>query len=153
MTPTEVRFEASTLATPEAISDLTDRLMAFLEEQGVEMRATHHTALVLNEVLTNLSTHGGCYDRPAKIIVSVGPDSVTGEIVDCGPPFDPRLAPEPSLDVAAADRPIGGLGLYLVKKLSSALEYQRRNEENCTIFAISRHAHGTGTALSEGAST
>jgi len=138
MTRPQTRFEASTFATSDAITDLTDQVMAFLSHHGVETRATHHTALVLNEVLTNLGTHGGCSDRPAKIALVVEPDKVTGEIVDAGPPFDPRLAPEPTLDVALDDRPIGGLGLYLVKKLSSALEYTRRNEQNYTSFAISR---------------
>jgi anti-sigma regulatory factor (Ser/Thr protein kinase) len=94
--------------------------------------------LVLDEVLTNLGTHGNCRDQPAKIAVVVAPDKVTGEIVDTGPPFDPRNAPDPSLDLAAGDRPIGGLGLYLVRKLSTALEYSRQNDENCTTFAINR---------------
>jgi serine/threonine-protein kinase RsbW len=75
----------------------------------------------------------------------VTPDKVTGEIVDKGPPFDPRLAPDPSVDVAADDRPIGGLGLYLVRKLSCSLEYARRNDENCMTFAIGRsNATGQG---------
>jgi anti-sigma regulatory factor (Ser/Thr protein kinase) len=132
------RFESSILATPEGISELTDKVMAFLEEQGVETRPTHHVALVLDEVLTNLGSHGNCRDQPAKIAVIVEPDKVIGEVIDTGPPFDPRNTPDPSLDLAAADRPVGGLGLYLVRKLSSALEYTRRNDENCTKFAISR---------------
>ena len=138
MTALTTRFETTALATEQGISDLTDRVLAFLEEQGVEARPTHHTALVLNEVLTNLGTHGGCQDRPARVVIAVEPDKVTGEIVDRGPPFDPRLAPAPALDLAADDRPIGGLGLYLVRKLSCALEYARRNDENCTIFAVKR---------------
>jgi serine/threonine-protein kinase RsbW len=140
MTAATTRFEATTLATEESISELTDRLMAFLQEQGVEARAIHHTALVLNEVLTNLGTHGDCRDHAARVAIAVEADKVTGEIVDRGPPFDPRLAPAPSLDLAADDRPIGGLGLYLVRKLSCDLEYARRNDENCMRFAIRRGA-------------
>ncbi len=138
MTRPETQFETSTLATSDAIADLTDQVMTFLSNHGVETRATHHTALVLNEVLTNLGTHGGCRDRAARIALVVEPDKVIGEIVDGGPPFDPRFAPDPAFDLAFDDRPIGGLGLYLVRKLSSALEYTRRNDENHTSFAISR---------------
>ena len=140
-TPPQARFEASTLPTPDAVAALTDRVIAFLEQQGVDARAAHHTALVFNEVLTNLATHGDCRDQPARIAVAVGPDEVTGQIIDAGPPFDPRLAPEPSLDVSLDERPIGGLGLFLVRKLSRSLEYVRRNDENCTIFAISREGN------------
>jgi len=147
MTAVTTRLESTVLATEDGISDLTDRVLAFLEEQGVEARPTHHAALVLSEVLTNLGTHGGCRDQPARVAMTVEPDQVTGEIVDRGPPFDPRLAPAPALDLAADDRPIGGLGLYLVRKLSCALEYQRRGDENCTTFAIKR-----GTASNNGTS-
>jgi phosphoserine phosphatase RsbU/P len=136
-----IRFESSTLATPEAIDALIDRVIAFLEQQGVDARATHHAALVLSEVLTNLATHGDCRDRPAKIAITAEPDRVVGEIIDSGPPFDPLLAPEPSLDVSVAERPIGGLGLFLVRKLCNSLEYVRRNGENCLIFAISREGN------------
>jgi anti-sigma regulatory factor (Ser/Thr protein kinase) len=135
------RFEASTLPNPEAIAAVTDQVMAFLEQHDVDARAAHHTGLVLSEFLTNLATHGGCYDRPAKIAVTVKPDKVTGEIVDSGPPFDPRLAPEPSLDVSLDERPIGGLGLFLVRKLTCSLEYARRNDENCMIFAVRREGN------------
>ncbi len=138
------RFEASTLPTPDAIAALTDQVVAFLERHDVDVRATHHTGLVLNEVLTNLATHGRCSDRPAKIAVTVGADSVTGEIVDSGPAFDPQLAPEPSLDVSLDERAIGGLGLFLVRKLTSSLEYARRNDENYMTFAVRREGGTDG---------
>jgi serine/threonine-protein kinase RsbW len=150
MTPPQARFEASTLATPEAISDLTEQVMAFLGGQGVEVRATHHAALVLDEILTNLGTHGGSPDRPARISIAVEPDKVVGAIVDTGAPFDPRFAPEPSLDLGADDRSIGGLGLYLVRKLSCTLEYARRDGENCTTFAISRGSAPSGGSENNG---
>lgn len=132
------RFEATIMATPESISDLTDRVMTFLDDGGVESRATHHTALVLSEVLTNLGTHGNCRERPAKIAVTIAPDQVAGEIVDSGPPFDPRLASDPSVGLSADERPVGGLGLYLVRQLSGSLEYTRLNDENYTRFVINR---------------
>lgn len=131
-------FETCVLARPEAMSDLTGKVMAFLDERGVDTRATHHVALVFEEVLTNLATHGNCRDLPAKVAVKVASDRIIGEIIDAGPAFDPRLAPEPPVASAAADRPVGGLGLHLVRKLSADLEYARRNGENYLKFAISR---------------
>jgi anti-sigma regulatory factor (Ser/Thr protein kinase) len=144
MTGLQARFERSMLPTPEATSELTDEVMAFLDQHGVEVRVAHHTALVLSEVLTNLATHGHCPDQPARVAVTVEPGQVSGEIVDKGSPFDPRQAPDPDLDAAAADRPIGGLGLYLVRKLSCSLEYARRNDENCMTFAIRRGGTAQG---------
>jgi len=132
------QFETSVLARPDAMSNLTDKVMAFLSKQGVDSRATHHVALVFEEVLSNLATHGNCRDIPAKIAVSVSPDKVIGEIIDAGPPFDPRLAPRPPIGGPVADRPIGGLGLHLVRKFSSDFEYVRQNDQNLMRFAIER---------------
>jgi hypothetical protein len=58
------RFNANVLARPEAISHLTEKVMAVLSEQGVDARATRHVALVLAGVLTNLGTHG---DYPQEL--------------------------------------------------------------------------------------
>ena len=131
-------FEASALATPEGISALTDTVLAFLSEHGVEARPTHHVAMVLEEFLINLGTHGRCTDKPARISLTIEPDTIRGEIIDRGPPFDPRIAPDPILDTPLADRQEGGLGLYLVRKVTCALEYANRGGENCTRFAIAR---------------
>lgn len=136
------QLETSVLARPEAMSDLTEKVIAFLSEQGVDSRASHHVALVFEEVLANLATHGNCRDIPAKIAVRVSPDKVIGEIIDAGPPFDPQLAPEPPLHVLADDRPIGGLGLHLVRQLSSDLRYARQNDQNFTTFAVDRSGRG-----------
>ena len=131
-------LKATALATPEGIAQLTDDLMSFLQREKVDRRATHHVALVVEEVMTNLGTHGNCRDKPARITVTIEPKQIKGEIIDTGPEFDPRQAPAPNLEASAEERGIGGLGLHLVRELSSALEYSRRNGENCTMFAIAR---------------
>ena len=133
-------FTAAVLARPEAISGLTERLLHFLAEQQADSRATHHVALIVEELLTNIGTHGECPDTPVRVSVTVAPGQITGEIIDSGSPFDPREAPEPDVDSAAADRPVGGLGLFLVRRFTTALEYARRNGENYTTFAVPRGA-------------
>lgn len=131
-------FTASVLAQPDAISALTERLLRFLEEQQVEARAKHHVALIVEELLTNIGTHANCRDTPARLSVTVAPEEVRGEIVDGGNPFDPREAAEPDVESDAVDRPVGGLGLFLVRRVTSALEYAHRNGENYTTFAVPR---------------
>ncbi|AXK82952.1 ATP-binding protein [Pseudolabrys taiwanensis] len=131
-------LEIEVLATSEAISALTEKVLAYLEEQQVDSRAAHHVALVVEEIVTNLGTHGNCRDKPAKIRLMVEPAQVTGEIIDTGPPFDLRLAPDPAIEAPLEERPIGGLGLYLIRKLTSTLEYSHQNGQNLTTFAIAR---------------
>jgi anti-sigma regulatory factor (Ser/Thr protein kinase) len=130
-------LQAIALATPETISRVLGDVMAFLQRTGVDARATHHVALVIEEILGNLGTHGDCRDRPARITVNVEPSRVRGEIVDQGPPFDPRTAPAPDLATPADERPVGGLGLHLVRQLST-LAYSRQNDENRMTFFVAR---------------
>ena len=54
-----------------------------------------------------------------------------------GPAFDPRTAPAPDLTTPATERPEGGLGLHLVRQLST-LEYSHQNGENRMTFFVTR---------------
>jgi len=131
-------FDAEIAVVPDAIAQLTQRTSEFLREAGVDEYAAYHVALVLEEMLTNVGTHGKSPGVPATVKITVEPDRVRGEIVDSGPFFDPRSAPAPDLGADLADRPIGGLGLFLTRQLASDLDYARRGGQNFTSFSISR---------------
>jgi serine/threonine-protein kinase RsbW len=132
------RFAVEIAPSPEALGRLTDDVTAFLRGAGVDARAVHHVALVIEEVLTNVATHGGCPDAPATVALEVQPDRIAGEIGDRGRPFDLREAAPPDIGASIEDRKIGGLGLYLVRELTSALDYRREGEQNWTTFCILR---------------
>jgi anti-sigma regulatory factor (Ser/Thr protein kinase) len=132
------RFDTELLVEPSAIALLTLRASEFLRNAGVDEHATHHVALVLEEMLSNVGTHGRSSGMPATVHIAVESDRVRGEIVDSGHFFDPRAAPDPDLGTDVADRPIGGLGLFLIRRLASELDYARREGRNFTVFSIPR---------------
>jgi serine/threonine-protein kinase RsbW len=136
------RFAADIVPTPEAISRLTDRISRFLRDAGVDARAVHHVALVIDEILTNVASHGGNPDAEATVAIEVEPGRVAGKIADRGRPFDPRAAPAPNTEAAIEDRMTGGLGLHLVRQLSSALDYWRDGQQNWISFCIPRASKG-----------
>src|SRR5262245_2005723 len=138
MNPPTTRFAANTALTPAAISQLTDDVADFLRGAGADARAVHNACLVIDEILTNVVTHGGSPDAPASVAIEVRTDHVFGEIGDWGAPFDPRSAPEPDLGAPIEERAIGGLGLHLVRKLTSALEYRYDGKQNWTTFCVPR---------------
>jgi len=132
------QFAAELIAEPQAISALTDRVATFLAGCGVDARAAHHMALVLDELLTNVATHSEGPEAPVSVNLTVAPDRVSAEVVDQGGMFDPRTAPVPDLSGGVAERPIGGLGLLLVQKVTQSLNYERAGNRNKTTFSISR---------------
>jgi serine/threonine-protein kinase RsbW len=95
-------------------------------------------ALVLDELLTNVATHGSAMEGPASVRLSVSPDRVMGEVVDCGPGFDPRQQRHVDISAGAQERPIGGLGLLLVGRVTERLDYERVGDRNRTTFWIRR---------------
>jgi serine/threonine-protein kinase RsbW len=57
--------------------------------------------------------------------------SLTLEFIDNGIAFDPLNQPDPDLgNPDALDRPVGGLGIYLVKELTDHQDYERRSDKN-----------------------
>jgi serine phosphatase RsbU (regulator of sigma subunit)/anti-sigma regulatory factor (Ser/Thr protein kinase) len=76
--------------------------------------------LCLEELITNIITHGlkGRSDCIIRVRMSISVEWLEIILKDDAPPFDPfRSAPEPDLDLDLANRPIGGLGVHLVKAL------------------------------------
>jgi serine/threonine-protein kinase RsbW len=132
------RFAADIVPNPMAIAGLTGDVADFLRGAGVDARAVHHVALVIEEILTNVATHGGSPDAQATVALEVQPDRISGEIGDCGKPFDPRSGPDPDITAPIEERRIGGLGLHLVRKLTSVLDYRRDGKQNRTAFCIPR---------------
>lgn len=131
-------FETSVLVHPAAISGLTDQILKFLQSAGVDARSGHHVALALEEILTNLATHGNCAGQPVKVRLAVEPDKVRTEIVDPCTFFDLRQAPEPDLNAEIEDRAVGGLGLFLIRQFASDIDCVRRDGMNFTTFSVVR---------------
>jgi anti-sigma regulatory factor (Ser/Thr protein kinase) len=104
----------------------------------VDTRAAHHVALACDELLTNLGSHGNSADKPATVRISVEPDMVKAEILDSGPAFDIRTAPDPDLSRSVEDRQVGGLGLFLIRQFAREIGYDRRDGINRTTFAVKR---------------
>src|SRR5258708_5789995 len=100
-------FAAALYPQPDAVSPPTGRAAAFLVQSGVEARAAHHTALVLDELLTNVATHGGA-EASVSVSLMISPDRVTVEVVDGGALFDPRVEQTPDVSAGAQERPLGG---------------------------------------------
>jgi anti-sigma regulatory factor (Ser/Thr protein kinase) len=51
-------------------------------------------------------------------------------LVDQGKPFDPTKHPEPDVSLPIEERPIGGLGIHLTRKMMSSFKYERAGGEN-----------------------
>lgn len=88
--------------------------------------------LAVEELVTNVATHG--YADGARHEFSVrldfGDDLVRAVVADDAPAFDPFARAEVDTTVPLVARPLGGLGVHLVKKLTDRCDYERRDGRN-----------------------
>lgn len=124
------------------------RLATFLEEFCAPLDPTPKDSLALQlaleEIVTNVINHGYTDGQPHTFTValsSAAPDRVTVVINDDAIAFDPLARAEVDTTLPLEDRPIGGLGVHLVKKLMDTAHYERRDGHN--ILTLERILHRT----------
>lgn len=96
-------------------------------------RAVMEVVLATEEVLMNIITHaypGGRGDVRIAVEPQTAPRGLRLIVADDGIAFDPLAAPEPDLTIPLEERPIGGLGILLVKRMMDRVAYERRGGEN-----------------------
>ena len=110
------------------------------EAEGWEPGLVFQIKLVVEEIGTNIVKYGydEAGDSDIRITLTSEADTLTMEIIDDGKPYDPFTeAPPPDLDSSVPERPIGGLGVYLVQRLMDDAHYRREDGRN--IVTLIKH--------------
>ena len=112
------------------------QLADFIETIANEMRLDQGLAMSLNLALEEAVTNVILYAYPAgsdglvDIEAIMGKDILEFIISDSGVAFDPTAAPEADISLGVEDRPIGGLGIFLVRNIMDTVSYQRTDGKN-----------------------
>lgn len=95
--------------------------------------------MALDEVLTNVVLYAYPEDRRGTVGINLSRDgnTITAQIVDHGKPFDPTAHPTPDTTLPIEQRPIGGLGIHLVRNLVTSLRYFREQGANHLVLTTS----------------
>ena len=110
---------------------------AFLDEvleggMNAKSAALH---VILDEICSNIVNHSGAtFFEVAIDPASPGRPSIRLAFTDDGVAYDPLAHADPDTTLPAEERPIGGLGIMMVKKMASAVAYRRENGRN--VFTV-----------------
>lgn len=131
--------EKKTLVLKNDISELrklAETIADFGRKNNFSRKVIGDINLALEELISNTISYGYSDAKEHRITINfdLRQAELTLEIIDDARAFNPLEIPEPNIDQPLEERKVGGLGIYLVRKLMDKLEYSRQEEKNILII-------------------
>jgi len=125
-------------ASAGSISALSEFVRGGAVAAGVAATEFEKLDLILEEILINVARYAY---TPETGVVEVaytpaGSSKLRVEIADFGRVFNPLEVDPPDLSRGLADRPIGGLGVFLVRSMVDSISYRREEDRNILSFTF-----------------
>ena len=115
---------------------LADAVSRFCRGVGLPDELGLDLQLALEELFANSVMHGKSVDPDGVVVrLELKGDRIEAELEDGGVEFNPLHQPDPEIGGALLGRSVGGLGVYLVRKLMDKLEYRREGGRNHTVLS------------------
>ena len=95
--------------------------------------------LATDEAVTNIIVHG-YEEKEGDICVTVchEPDACVVILADNAPAYNPNNAPRPDINAPLSARPLGGLGVHLIRHLMDELHYQQKSDGSNELILVKR---------------
>jgi anti-sigma regulatory factor (Ser/Thr protein kinase) len=128
-----------------ASRDALPRVRSFVEDAcdraGISHAHCLRLMLVVEELFVNtvVHGHGGDTDAPVRLRLTVTPEAIAVRYEDTARPFDPFATVEaPDAGTDLAERPVGGLGVRLIRSMAQDIRYGRCEGWNRVTLRLSR---------------
>ncbi len=123
--------------TVAAVTENIPRVTAFVEERldalGCPMKTKMMVSVAVDELFGNIALYA--YDdvtgsATVRVSMEESPAAACVTFIDRGKPHDPLAKPDPDVTLSAEERPVGGLGIFMVKKTMDAMTYEYKDGQN-----------------------
>lgn len=117
----------------EYLDEIREFVGAIARDGGFSDKDVYNIQLATDEAASNIIEHAyeKITDGVLELSCSVRDDLITIVLVDHGESFDPSEIPLPDLKADLSDRKIGGLGIFLMRKLMDEVHYEvKPNKSN-----------------------
>ena len=117
---------------PESVPEICQWVYEEARRVGFAEREAERWVLAVEEVTINIVKYAYGESTAGTITVQIFPsgNGLTVQIADSGRPFNPLANPEPRLNASLEEREIGGLGIYLARKVMDRIDYEREDGKN-----------------------
>ncbi|GJQ32876.1 MAG: hypothetical protein HBSAPP04_17150 [Ignavibacteriaceae bacterium] len=115
-------------------------------EAGFLQKDVYDILIALDEILSNIVYYAYPNGKEGiiDIRIEMEGDDLTVSFIDEGIAFDPLAKADPDLAVPVEDREIGGLGIFIVKKLMNRVVYTREAGKNILVISKTKHGVNNG---------
>jgi serine/threonine-protein kinase RsbW len=119
------------------LATIRDFVETVSRELGLSERVFYDLRLAVDEACSNVIRHA-YKGRGGRLEVRIQRVEQGVEVVirDWGEVFNPTLVPEPDVTAALEDRPLGGLGLFLIYQMMDDVEFHFDEQEGNTLRMV-----------------
>lgn len=116
----------------EFLDEIRDFVGGIARENNFNDRDVYNIQLATDEAASNIIEHAydGISGGQIELSCGVEKDTIKITLKDRGIPFDPSAVPMPDLKADLSDRQIGGLGIFLMRKLMDEVHYESKPNGN-----------------------
>src|SRR5215216_6430174 len=124
----------------EFLDEIRDFVGEVARAGGFSDKDVYNIQLATDEAASNIIEHAYENQPDGILDLSCGSrkDAITIILIDHGESFDPSDVPPPDLKADLSDRKIGGLGLFLMRKLMDEVHYESRPDRSNILTMINR---------------
>ena len=129
--------EKTFAASMDTIPDIVGFVSETASGMGVHPKRVMHLELAVEEAAVNICSYA--YEIPpgeVTIRISRETEVVRIELVDAGVPFDPLAADAPDIRSELENREVGGLGIFLIRRMLDEVHYSRSGDRNILSLAV-----------------
>lgn len=112
-----------------AVMEFAER---YLEAERIPERERMKMLVAVDEITNNIMSYSGA--GKCSLECSLEGEEIIFRFTDDGTAFNPLERDEPDISAGIEERPIGGLGIYLVKKNMTDVSY--KYEDNCNVLTL-----------------
>lgn len=131
--------------TLDSLASIRDYVAAAATEAGLDERAAYRLRLAVDEIATNIITHGymeAALEGVVDLRTDIGKNALTIVVEDTGVAYDPhQYRPPDDTGLPLEQHQIGGWGVFLALQNVDDLRYERVGDRNLHTFVVKRIAN------------
>ena len=128
------KAEISLTPDAESVKTVAEFLDTTLEAWEIPMKVVSKLQIVADEIYSNIVRYSQANN--AKVTAVQNGTVLSLRFEDDGKPYDPTTAAEPDITASAEQREIGGLGIFMARKMMDNMDYMYKDGYNVLTLTL-----------------